>query len=144
MDDAPVGEVLVRERETLSDLIYLHDGAADVLFDGSLVGRCGAGDLIGDATVLHGSPATGTVRLISPSNLWRIGADQLRRARELRPDLRPVLERQINLVADLEARRGQPAGERYIPGIGLGTRVLRAGCGRQRIIERRGTDHRPA
>jgi CRP/FNR family cyclic AMP-dependent transcriptional regulator len=95
--DAPPGEVLVREHQTLSDLIYLHDGAADVLFDGALVGRCGAGELIGDATVLHGSPATGTVRLVMPSNLWRIGADQLRRYLDLRPELRPVLERQINL-----------------------------------------------
>jgi CRP-like cAMP-binding protein len=95
--DAPAGEVLVHEHQTLSDLIYIHEGSANVTLDGMLVGRCGAGDLVGDATVLNGSPATGTVRLVSASQLWRIAAEQLRRYLELKPDLRPILERQINL-----------------------------------------------
>jgi hypothetical protein len=95
--DAAKGEVLVREGQTLSDLIYIHDGAADVTYDGMMVGRCGAGDLVGDATVLHGTPATGTVRLAEPTNLWRISAEHLRRYLDLRPELRPILERQINL-----------------------------------------------
>ena len=95
--DVPAGEVLVRERETLGDLMYIHDGTANVTLDGMLVGRCGAGALIGDATVLLGSPATGTVRLVTASNLWRIAAGQLRRYLDLRPELRPILERQINL-----------------------------------------------
>jgi CRP-like cAMP-binding protein len=95
--DAAAGEVLVREQQTLSDLIYIHEGIADVIYDGMMVGRCSGGDLVGDATVLHGTPATGTVRLATPSCIWRISAEQLRRYLALRPELRPVLERQINL-----------------------------------------------
>jgi len=94
--DAAAGEVLVREREMLSDLIYLHEGAANVTLDGMMVGRCVAGDLIGDATVLRGTPATGTVRLAGASCLWRISAEHLRRYLDARPDLRPILEGQIN------------------------------------------------
>jgi CRP-like cAMP-binding protein len=94
---APPGELLVREHQTLSDLIYIHQGAADVTYEGMTVGRCGDGDLVGDATVLHGSPATGTVRLAAASCIWRIAAEHLRRYLDLRPELRPILERQINL-----------------------------------------------
>lgn len=72
------GEVLIRESQAAPSLFYLADGCATILRDGVEVGRSAEGELIGEATVLDGSNATGTVVLGSNARLWFVPAVALR------------------------------------------------------------------
>lgn len=90
------GERLLTEGEIATHLYFLHKGAAAVTFAGSPVGQCTPGDLIGDATATSGAPATATVNLTERSELWCIWADELRQYIALHPEVRSVIERQLN------------------------------------------------
>jgi CRP-like cAMP-binding protein len=72
------GDVLIEEAQAAPCLFYLASGVAMVSRDGANVGRCGDGDLIGEATVLDGGAASGTVRLATAAQLWFIPAARLR------------------------------------------------------------------
>lgn len=72
------GEVLIHENEAAPCLFYLSEGTATVRREGRDVGVLGDGALIGEATVLDGAHATGTVVLTSDSRLWFIPAAALR------------------------------------------------------------------
>lgn len=91
-----VGERLMAEGEPTTHLFFMHKGSAAVSFGGSPVGACQPGNLIGDATAISGAPATATVNLTEPSELWCIWSDELRRYLTLHPQVRMVLERGLN------------------------------------------------
>ncbi|WP_374525422.1 cyclic nucleotide-binding domain-containing protein [Sphingopyxis sp.] len=85
------GEVLIRENEAAPCLFYLAEGAAAIRRDGQDVGTVADGTLIGEATVLDGSHATGTVVLTSNARLWFIPAVGLRAWLAARPDVAAAL-----------------------------------------------------
>lgn len=64
------GDVLIREGEPASQLVYLAEGSAEVRSHGHRVARVGQGQLIGEAAVLGHEPATATVTLTAPSRFW--------------------------------------------------------------------------
>lgn len=72
------GEVLIRENEAAPCLFYLTQGTASIHRDGAAVGALVDGALIGEATVLDETHATGTVLLTSNARLWFIPAAGLR------------------------------------------------------------------
>ena len=72
------GEVLIRESQAAPSLFYLAEGQAAILRDGVEIGKLSDGALIGEATVLDGAHATGTVTLGSNSRLWFVPAAALR------------------------------------------------------------------
>ena len=72
------GEILIRENQATPSLFYLADGVATVRRDGADVGNLSSGALIGEATVLDGTHATGTVLLASNARIWFIPAAALR------------------------------------------------------------------
>ncbi len=90
--DGEAGSLLTVEGEPVDNLIYLAHGEASVHLGDSLVGRCGAGSLIGEVTCLSGDPATATVRLVSPAHYFAIGAVRLRQLCSRNPELRHALE----------------------------------------------------
>jgi hypothetical protein len=90
------GEQLMVEGDAATHLYFLHKGGASVSLSGSAVGACAPGDLIGDATAISGAPATATVKLTAPSELWCIWSDELRQYLTLHPQVRTVLERGLN------------------------------------------------
>lgn len=90
------GERLMAEGAATTHLYFLHKGAAAASLAGSAVGSCQPGDLIGDATAISGAPATATVNLTAPSELWCIWADELRKYLVLHPQVRSALERGLN------------------------------------------------
>ena len=85
------GEVLIRENEAAPCLFSLAEGAAAVRRDGQDVGAVADGALIGEATVLDGAHATGTVVLTSASRLWFIPAAGLRAYLAAQPDVAAAL-----------------------------------------------------
>lgn len=85
------GEVLIREKEAAPCLFYLAEGTAAIRRDGQDVGALADGALIGEATVLDGAHATGTVVLTNNSRLWFIPAAGLRAWLAARPDVAGAL-----------------------------------------------------
>lgn len=85
------GEMLIRENEAAPCLFYLAEGTAAIHRDGQDVGALADGALIGEATVLDGTHATGTVVLTSNSRLWFIPAAGLRAWLAARPDVAAAL-----------------------------------------------------
>jgi CRP-like cAMP-binding protein len=90
------GDMLTRESEPVERLLYLSRGEAKVFSGSSQVAACGPGDLIGEATVLAGGPATATVVLAGPARFWCIPAPALRAYLAANPDLLPALERSFS------------------------------------------------
>ncbi len=72
------GEILIRENQAAPSLFYLAEGQAAIRRDGAEVGKLSDGALIGEATVLDGTHATGTVLLGSNARLWFVPAAALR------------------------------------------------------------------
>ena len=83
--------MLIRENEAAPCLFYLAEGTAAVRRDGQDVGAVADGALIGEATVLDGAHATGTVVLTSASRLWFIPAAGLRAYLAAQPDVAAAL-----------------------------------------------------
>lgn len=72
------GETLIRENNAAPSLFYLASGTAIIRRNTSDVGQVNGGELIGEATVLDGSDATGTVLLSTDARLWFVPAQALR------------------------------------------------------------------
>ncbi len=85
------GEVLIRENQAAPSLFYLAEGQATIRRDGADVGRLTDGALIGEATVLDGTHATGTVALASNARLWFVPAAALRAYLAANPDIASAL-----------------------------------------------------
>jgi hypothetical protein len=88
-----VGDELTREGEPVQRVVYLASGEALVMSDGRQVATCRRGDLIGEASILTGDPASATVILAGPARFWCMPADALRAHLAADPDLASMLER---------------------------------------------------
>lgn len=85
------GEVLIRENQAAPSLFYLAAGNAAIQRDGADVGNVTDGALIGEATVLDGAHATGTVLLSTNARLWFIPSEVLRAYLTANPDIAATL-----------------------------------------------------
>jgi hypothetical protein len=85
------GEVLIREDQATPSLFYLADGCVVIRRDGAEVGTLEDGALIGEATVLDGGHATGTVTLVTNARLWFVPAAVLRAYLAANPDIAGAL-----------------------------------------------------
>jgi CRP/FNR family transcriptional regulator, cyclic AMP receptor protein len=86
------GDVLVEEAQAAPCLFYLATGNATVSRDGIDVGRCSAGDLVGEATAVEGGAASGTVRLSTNARLWFVPAERLRAFLTANPSANSALQ----------------------------------------------------
>jgi hypothetical protein len=85
------GEVLIRENQAAPSLFYLAEGQAVIRRDGADVGKLSDGALIGEATVLDGTHATGTVLLAGNARLWFVPAPALRSYLAANPEIAGTL-----------------------------------------------------
>ena len=85
------GDVLIRENQAAPSLFYLAEGEAVILRDGAEVGMVTGGALIGEATVLDGAHATGTVTLAGHARLWFVPAAALRAYLAANPEIAGAL-----------------------------------------------------
>ena len=90
------GEALIREGEPVTHLFYIAEGSARVTSDGKAVGRLGAGDLIGEVTVLSGDTASATVMLETAARLWCAPAQTLRLYLDAHHDVRHAVEQSFS------------------------------------------------
>ena len=82
---------MIRENQAAPSLFYLAEGQAAIHRDGAEVGKLSDGALIGEATVLDGTHATGTVLLGSNARLWFVPAAALRAYLAANPAIASVL-----------------------------------------------------
>lgn len=85
------GEILIRENHAAPSLFYLADGTATIRRNNADVGSASGGELIGEATVLDGTNATGTVLLATNARLWFVPAQALRNYLSANPDIAAAL-----------------------------------------------------
>ncbi|MEZ0241913.1 MAG: Crp/Fnr family transcriptional regulator, partial [Sphingomonas sp.] len=88
-----VGDELTREGSPVERIAWLASGDALVLSDGRQVATCKPGDLVGEASILTGEPATATVMLAGPARFWCMPAHTLRTYLDTDPELAAMLER---------------------------------------------------
>lgn len=85
------GDVLIRENQAAPSLFYIAEGEAAIQRDGVDVGTATGGTLIGEATVLGGAHATGTVILTTDARLWFVPAAALRAYLGANPEIAGAL-----------------------------------------------------
>lgn len=66
-----VGEVLMQQGDKVPPLIYVAQGSAEISHDGRLIGTCGAGDFLGEMSVISGEQASATVTASEPMRIAR-------------------------------------------------------------------------
>ena len=91
------GDVLTREGDPVGALTWLASGSAEVIAHGTQVGTVGAGQLVGEATILSTEPATATVRLTEDAHFWCAPAKALTAYLAAQPRTRAALERGFSI-----------------------------------------------
>jgi len=89
--DAEERATLTKEGTPVTNLYYLAEGQAQVTSGGQMISEITSG-LVGEMNVLSGAEASATVKIVSPSRLFVISGDSLRRLTARDPDFRILLE----------------------------------------------------
>lgn len=122
------GDVVTREGERASQLVYISSGEAMVIVGDVTVAVCGPGSLVGELTVIDGDPATATVVVSKECRAFGLQADLLRRMILRDPDLKQALtvsfavETRRKLIAANEAERRRLSQQRSDAASVLGSR----------------------
>ena len=94
--DEPVDTVLMREGQAKPPLIYIAGGAAAILKGDKIVGVCGAGDFLGEMSMISGAPASATVSVTNIMRVARFDRDALVQLSQAMPELSRAFERALN------------------------------------------------
>lgn len=91
------GYFLTLEGEENGRLIYLVDGSVVITLKGQIIGRCLAGNFVGEMTALDGGAATASAMLVNETRYMSINSSDLKRLCMSNPQLRMSLERAMTL-----------------------------------------------
>ena len=105
--EVPAGKVLTRQGDTGREFFVLMDGEVEVERDGSSLGRRGAGDFIGEISLLEDIPRTATVTAATPLRLFVLTAQSFRSVVEAQPEVENKVLR--TLARRLAAMSDDPA-----------------------------------
>ncbi len=94
--DARPDEVLMQQGEARPPLIYIASGAAAIEHEGTIVGVCGAGDFLGEMSLLTGENASATVRVTNHVRLARFDRDGLAQFTQGVPELKRAFDAALN------------------------------------------------
>ena len=103
--EVPEGKVLTRQGDTGREFFVLMDGEVEIERDGQSLGRRGAGDFIGEISLLEDIPRTATVTAATPVRLFVLTAQSFRSVVEAHPEvenkvLRTLARRLANMSDD--------------------------------------------
>ncbi len=90
--DAPQGQVLVREGASGGSLFVILSGSVAVTRGGRRIGELGEGDMLGEMAMLAGGPRTASAVVASDARLLVVPASAVHELVEQRPTLRAALE----------------------------------------------------
>ena len=89
-------EVLMRQGQVAPPLVYIASGRVDVEHDGLPVGSCGAGDFVGEMSLVSGEAASATVKVAMPTRIAVFDRDGLQRLVTGMPDMARALDHTLN------------------------------------------------
>jgi CRP/FNR family cyclic AMP-dependent transcriptional regulator len=90
--DAPKGQVLVREGASGGSLFVILSGSVAVTRGGRRVAELGQGDMLGEVAMLDGRPRTASAVVEDDARLLVVPASAVHELVEQRPTLRAALE----------------------------------------------------
>jgi CRP/FNR family transcriptional regulator, cyclic AMP receptor protein len=100
--EVPEGKVLTRQGDTGREFFVLMEGEVEVERDGQSLGRRGAGDFIGEISLLEDIPRTATVTATTPVRLFVLTAQSFRSVVESQPEVEnKVLRTLARRLADM-------------------------------------------
>jgi CRP-like cAMP-binding protein len=105
--EVPAGKVLTRQGDTGREFFVLMDGEVEVVRDGAVLGTRGAGDFIGEISILEDMPRTATVTAKTPVRLFVLTAQSFRSFVEEAPEVENMVLR--TLARRLAAMSDDPA-----------------------------------
>jgi CRP/FNR family transcriptional regulator, cyclic AMP receptor protein len=105
--EIPAGKVLTRQGDTGREFFVLMDGEVEVVRDGEVIGTSGAGDFIGEISILEDMPRTATVTAKTPVRLFVLTAQSFRSFVEESPEVENKVLR--TLARRLAAMSDDPA-----------------------------------
>jgi CRP-like cAMP-binding protein len=85
--EVPAGKVLTRQGDTGREFFVLMEGEVEVERDGQSLGRRGAGDFIGEISLLEDIPRTATVTAATPIRLFVLTGQSFRSVVEAQPEV---------------------------------------------------------
>lgn len=89
-------QVITREGEKVTQLMYIADGIVKIERGDRLVAICGPGDYVGELSFLSGNPATATATVVKPTRALVFDQAQLATAIAADAQLRRTLESALN------------------------------------------------
>ena len=94
--------MLTKQGDTGREFFVLMDGEVEVERDGQSLGRRGAGDFIGEISLLEDIPRTATVTAVTPVRLFVLTAQSFRSVVEAQPGVEnKVLRTLARRLADM-------------------------------------------
>ena len=81
------GSVLTSQGAPGAECFVIAEGEAEVVIDGKVVARSGAGDTIGEMSLLDGGRRTATVRAATPMTLYVLSSAEFRAMLETSPTI---------------------------------------------------------
>jgi CRP/FNR family transcriptional regulator, cyclic AMP receptor protein len=105
--EIPAGKVLTKQGDTGREFFVLMDGEVEVVRDGEVIGTSGAGDFIGEISILEDMPRTATVTAKTPVRLFVLTAQSFRSFVEESPEVENKVLR--TLARRLAAMSDDPA-----------------------------------
>jgi membrane protein implicated in regulation of membrane protease activity len=109
--DIPVGKVLIREGQAEPPLVYIARGAGRVEHGGRPVGICGAGDFLGEMSLVSGQRASASVVVSEPMRVALFDRDALAHLSRSMPEVGNAIGKAINrALADKVMRMNRQAG----------------------------------
>lgn len=102
--DAGMGTVLMRQGEKDPPLLYVASGKVLVEADGVEVGTCGAGDFLGEMSLVSGRSASATVTVLQLARIARFDRDALGQYARAVPEVGTAVANALNrgLAAKVE------------------------------------------
>lgn len=93
--DAEAGAVLAREREPVTEMIFIAAGEVEITVDGKTVGYCDIGSLVGEIGLLTDTPATATATAKSPVRYLSFERNALLKLMEREPQIGSAIDRTV-------------------------------------------------
>lgn len=90
------GDLLMEQGQSQPPLIYVARGTALIEINGAKVGECGAGDFLGEMSLISGQRATATVRASGELRVARFDRDALAQLARGVPELGKALDSALN------------------------------------------------
>lgn len=94
--DAAPDEVLMQQGQSRPPLVYIASGQAAIEHDEKRVGTCGAGDFLGEMSLMTGESASATVRVMVPMRIAHFDRDSLGQFTADVPELKRAFDAALN------------------------------------------------